>query len=77
MEPCCGLASTAGRKAARRAIFRIAMRIDVQIAGVCGLMEGQIERFGVFVSCDLLISNTVRADQGYKERVKVNDGPKE
>ena len=48
MEPCCGLASIAGRKAARRAIFRIAMAtIDVRIARIYDLIDSQVEIFGV------------------------------
>lgn len=36
MEPCCGIAKTAGRRAARRAIFRSGMVINVEIARIYG-----------------------------------------
>lgn len=38
MEPCCGIAKTAGRRAARRAIFRSGMVINVEIARIYDLI---------------------------------------
>lgn len=45
MEPCCGIARTAGRRVVRRAIFRTTMAIDVGDLRVCSLIEGKVERF--------------------------------
>lgn len=47
MEPCCGIARTAGRRAARRAIFRTAMATDVPIARVYKLIGSEVEIFRV------------------------------
>lgn len=73
MEPCCGIARTAGRRRARRAIFRTAIAIDDPIARCCYLIENNVERFEKLVFADgvfvLLISNSVGADQGCEERV--------
>ena len=88
MEPCCGMARTAGRRAARRAIFRTAIAIDVQSARAYDSIGNQVERVGIEIwdcywylcwlsICVVDSEECQRADQGCKESVKVNDGPNE
>lgn len=81
MEPCCGIARTAGRRAARRAIFRTTMAIDVPIAGVSDLTGREFEIFRIFFAGGVFCV----VDFGYycsrpgllRESVRVNKGPNE